>query len=913
MSDGPPSKRVRAEKDEDLLKKSFTKLEKLKFQKNGTSKLPEHRRREHQSSAVSTVKSPADATSTKFQTMVTEFKMENVGTFLIFQKGLRYFMYGDDARLVGRQFGKIVVQSRPDLDDPFAYTSVREENLSVLVRQLTEMGVKVGLVEQTESTIDTVLPDGKKQARLLERKLSRIYTKGTFLDDITSRNSAGKASNDESDTTGCILGITQLSLSGPTRFAVSTIIACSSEVSVNEFECTENLMELDVLLALVQPSDILLFGDFAFGPRQLLELYATRKRSGRLEKRKKLDANESDELLINLYSSSEKLDEILDLTENVRTTFAGTVQFLKECGVEISPNIIQLGLKHNMELTGNTLSSLGIFYNTDEYSNVGSLFSMMDHTQTVFGARLLRNWFSRPLIDLEMIQLRLDAVTELMTDKSRSINERILSQLPDLELSITQIMSSRIKHTRLSRFLKCMMELSKLNGSHWKSKLLEDIFEATQSCRETASKFLQQLNSESKDISNFFSKNNSEYQRIEDCKDDIELTKAMMQRYVEELRDTTGIEHLILDKGRTKARAIRVVKSEEYKTPSDWIKVESTRGKTLYTTKHLDKLLREFELAERALQEESIAIYLDFLKIISGQSENMRRAVLAVASLDCLLSLATTSKGWCRPHFDFESQNLDILDAWNPLVIQGIKKHKYVKANIRMSESSNRVSIISGPNMGGKSSFAKLLGTLVLLAQIGSYVPAKHAKMSIFDGIYTRMGASDSIIEGKSTFMVEMSECANIISQSTSKSLVLLDEVGRGTGSIDGAQIASAILEYFITDLKCMTIFITHYPSVSDLENQHSGVVQNWRAAYKQTGNHGIELLYQMVKGRAGSSFGMNVAEMAGIPEEVITEARQKSTEIQMRNIQIQNTVISKFLKYGNAVEDVLDILLHIK
>lgn len=910
MSDDPPSKkRTKTEKDEDILKTSFAKLEKLQFNQSGIVKTSKPKSQKSPPSSVSE-KPLADTASTKFQAMVTEFKMNNPETFLIFQKGLRYFMYGDNARLVGRQFGKIVVQSRPDPDDPFAYTSVREENLSVLVRQLTEMGIKVGLVEQTESTIDTVLPDGKKQTRLLERKLSRIYTKGTFLDDISSYSSVGKSHSDYSDTTGCILGIAQLSQSGPLRFTATTIMAYNSEVCVEEIDCGENIMELDVFLALTEPSDVLLFGDFSPGPRQLFERYAVKKQSARLEKRKKLESNESDELLISVFYSSQKLDKILDLSENIRIVFAGIVQFLKECGVEISPNFNDSTHKHNMELSGDTLSSLGIFYNTDDYSSVGSLFSMMDHTQTVFGARLFKYWFSRPLTNSNMIEQRLDAVTELMMDLRSPLNERILSHLPDLELSITKIMSGRIKYTHLHRFLECMMELSKINGSHWKSKLLKEIFNGIQLCKETTGEFLQQLNGKAKDLSEFFSEHSPEYQKIEDCKDDIELAKAMMQRYVEELSKATGIENLTLDKGRIKSRAIRVGKSDEHKTPDDWSKVESTRGKTLYTTKHLDGQLRELELAEKALQEESMAIYLEFLKSISSRSEIMRQSVLAAASLDCLLSLATTSKGWCRPSFNVERRSLKMIDAWNPLVIQGITKHRYVKTSIHMDDSINRVSIISGPNMGGKSSYAKLLGTLALLAQTGSYVPARSAEMCLFDGIYTRMGASDSIMEGKSTFMVEMSECAKIISQATSKSLVLLDEIGRGTGSIDGAQIASAILEYFITDLECMTIFITHYPSVSDLENQHPVVVQNWRAAYKKTEKNSIELLYTMVKGPAGSSFGMNVAEMAGIPSEVTSEAHKKSLELQRRHIEIQNRALVKLLKHGNGISKMVDILL---
>lgn len=278
------------------------------------------------------------------------------------------------------------------------------------------------------------------------------------------------------------------------------------------------------------------------------------------------------------------------------------------------------------------------------------------------------------------------------------------------------------------------------------------------------------------------------------------------------------------------------------------------------------------------------AAFKEFVADIAGKYEHLRDMVTKLAALDCLHSLATLAQtpGYTKPTFTTDTNTppfINVTNARNPITETLLPS--YVPNDIQLNSATNRCLIITGPNMGGKSSFTRQVALLTIMAQIGSYVPADSAEMGLFDAVFTRMGASDDIGRGQSTFMKELSETSEILKDATQRSLVILDELGRGTSTHDGVAIAYATLQHFITNVKCVILFVTHYPSLGKLEEEFPENVSNGHMGFMETGDSDIVFLYKLTPGLAHRSYGLNVARLAHLPEEVISIAGVKSAEFE--------------------------------
>ncbi|KAK3610245.1 hypothetical protein CHS0354_022309 [Potamilus streckersoni] len=266
--------------------------------------------------------------------------------------------------------------------------------------------------------------------------------------------------------------------------------------------------------------------------------------------------------------------------------------------------------------------------------------------------------------------------------------------------------------------------------------------------------------------------------------------------------------------------------------------------------------------------------------------QRYRKAVQLLSVLDCLFSLASVAKhhGYCKPEIydDVDISYIQIKQARHPVIHHLIaEQQQYVPNDADLHSDGRRVMIITGPNMGGKSSYIKQVALISILAQMGSFVPADSAKLSVFDAVYTRMGAADEIFRGRSTFMVELQEASQIMAQATSRSLVILDELGRGTSTHDGVAIAYSVLDFFINKPKCLTLFVTHYPMLAEFENLYPDHVGNYHMSFflneEESNEEVITFLYQLVSGMAERSYGLNVAKLANIPSDIVKRATQKS------------------------------------
>uniref|UniRef100_A0A8D2H0L0 DNA mismatch repair proteins mutS family domain-containing protein n=2 Tax=Urocitellus parryii TaxID=9999 RepID=A0A8D2H0L0_UROPR len=330
--------------------------------------------------------------------------------------------------------------------------------------------------------------------------------------------------------------------------------------------------------------------------------------------------------------------------------------------------------------------------------------------------------------------------------------------------------------------------------------------------------------------------------------------------------------------------------------PADWVKVGSTKAVSRFHSPFVVENYRHLNQLREQLVLDCNTEWLDFLENFSKHYHSLCKAVHHLATIDCIFSLAKVAKqgDYCRPTLQ-EEKRIMIKNGRHPVidVLLG-EQDQYVPNSTNLSEDSERVMIITGPNMGGKSSYIKQVALITIMAQIGSYVPAEEATIGIVDGIFTRMGAADNIYKGRSTFMEELTDTAEIIRKATSQSLVILDELGRGTSTHDGIAIAYATLEYFITDVKSLTLFVTHYPPVCELEKSYAQQVGNYHMGFLVSEDESqqdpgeeeqvpdfVTFLYQITRGIAARSYGLNVAKLADVPGEILKKAAYKSKELE--------------------------------
>jgi DNA mismatch repair protein MSH3 len=366
----------------------------------------------------------------------------------------------------------------------------------------------------------------------------------------------------------------------------------------------------------------------------------------------------------------------------------------------------------------------------------------------------------------------------------------------------------------------------------------------------------------------------------------ISTVEARLDEYLKEIRASLKMPHLKYSSILAVTHLIELKQADVKKIPKDWIKMSSTKSVSRYRTPALNNLVNELSLYKERLAVACDKAFSDFISKIAAHYEEYRNVVTAVANLDCLMSLAAVSS---QPNY-VRAKYVDypcvrVTQGRHPMVEQ-ILTESYVPNDINMTHKQDRALVITGPNMGGKSSYVRQVALICIMAQIGCYVPAASAEIGLLDAVFTRMGAYDNMLAGESTFMVELKECADIMKSSTERSLVILDEIGRGTGTMDGVAIASAVLSHFITNVRSLTLFVTHYPLLAAYEKMYRKHVSNYHMGFLEKDTDlgkEITFLYTLVRGVAHRSYGLNVARLANIPDEILKTAAKKSAELEKR------------------------------
>uniref|UniRef100_A0A8K9X523 DNA mismatch repair protein MSH3 n=1 Tax=Oncorhynchus mykiss TaxID=8022 RepID=A0A8K9X523_ONCMY len=850
---------------------------------------------------------------TPLEQQYLQIKEQHKDALLAVECGYKYRFFGEDAEKAAKQLNIFC-----HLDHNFMTCSIPTHRLYVHVRRLVSQGYKVGVVKQTETS--AIKASGANKNTLFTRQLSALYTKSTLVgEDVNPVHSLVDVEEGECDVVTDPPESYLLCLSEtwdkPRKQLTIGLVAVqpsTGDVLLDCFVDGSTRCELEGRVLKVNPAEILVPSDLSDSSHRLLQSIVTASvQAGdgvRIEKREsaQFDFASAMNTVTEFYchtqdSGSRPLSSIASLESPVVCCLGPLIHYLTEFNLQR----VLLSFRHlscesdGMVLSAPTLRNLEILTNQTDGGTKGSLLWVLDHTHTLFGRRLMRKWVSQPLKDAQSICERQGAVCEILESDSVTLPSvrALLFRLPDLERGVCSIYHKKCStqefyliSSSLSRLGVELQALLPSIQSQLSSSLLRGLLLDTPELLAPAHNFLKVLNekaAKSGDKRELFC-DLSGFPVLQERRVEIQSVLTEIQDHRTEVRYTLRTPTLDYVRVSGQEFLIEVKNSMVSVVPSDWVKISSTKAVSRYQSPYLIGRCRSLSQLREQLLIDSQKEWTNFLHQFGEYYHTMKKAVGNLATVDCLFSLAEVAKQ--RNYY----RQIVIRDGRHPVIDLLMGEHtQYVPNNTELQGDGRRTLIITGPNMGGKSSYIRQVALVSIMAQVGSYVPATEARLGILDGIYTRMGASDSIYKGRSTFMEELTEASEIITRATERSLVILDELGRGTSTHDGIAIAYATLEYFIRDVKSLTLFVTHYPPLCELEKVYPLHVGNFHMAFllnepdiATDGSAGqvqpefITFLYQLTEGAAGQSYGLNVARLAEIPEAVLHIAARKAQEL---------------------------------
>ena len=528
---------------------------------------------------------------------------------------------------------------------------------------------------------------------------------------------------------------------------------------------------------------------------------------------------------------------------------------------------LDLNARRNLELTATLRGK----------EKRGSLLWVLDRTRTAMGARLLRSWLERPLLSVAAIRRRLGAVEELVRDAvAREELTAVLAGINDMERLIGRVVYGSAGGRDMASLRASLERLPGLRAqlAPLTAPLLRELAEGLDTLEDVYELLCRAIVDEPP-----FSVREGGFIRpgydgeVDRLRGILSGGKNVIAEVEAREKEKTGIKSLKVGYNKVFGYYIEVSKSYYSQVPETYIRKQTLANCERYITQELKELENTVLTASDRATGLEYDLFQELRGQVGAQMGRVQAAAAAVAALDALCSLAAAAvRGrYCRPEVD-ESGVIEIHEGRHPVVERVLKDSLFVPNDTYMGERENRVAIITGPNMAGKSTYMRQVALITLMAQIGSFVPARAARIGVVDRIFTRIGASDDLSAGQSTFMVEMTEVADILKHATGRSLLILDEIGRGTSTFDGMSIAQAVLEHCSRRLGAKTLFATHYHELTELENTLNGV-KNYSIAIKSRGDD-LVFLRKIVPGGADRSYGIEVAKLAGLPETVVKKAR---------------------------------------
>ena len=806
---------------------------------------------------------------TPMQRQYREIKEKNQDCLLFFRLGDFYEMFDEDAKLAARELDLTLTtrdRSKPR-EEQTPMCGVPYHSVDSYIARLVQKGYKVAICEQ--------MTDPATTKGLVERDITRIVTPGTVTESCMLEES-------RNNYIGCICGMGGkfgLSFCDVSTGAFFTTTCAESQTVASE-------------LGRFSPSEVI-----RFGPGTDSEPI-----EDALFRRLNCCVNEGAGELFRQEAAQSLLESHFGM-DIARLGLGGMPEAIASAGalLQMLLNLQKNDLKHIRELQ---------FYSTGKFMELdldarrnleltetmrskekrGTLLWVLDRTHTAMGGRMLRSWLEKPLLDPVEITRRHGAVEALVEAPIvRGELEDALREVTDLERVMTRIVTGTVNCRDLlglARGLRALPEvktlLEKLDSPLLKK--LEQAIDPLDDCAALIETTIVDDPPLTVREGGMIRKGaNADADRLRDIMEGGSGTIAAIEASE---REKTGIRTLKVGYNRVFGYYIEVSKSFVEQVPEHYIRKQTLANCERYITQELKELETQVLTAKDRLTALEYQIFTALREHLAKQAARVQCAAAAVAAADALCSLAAVAvqRGYCRPEITLGSE-IHIEAGRHPVVEAMLRDSLFVPNDTDLGTGDNQVAIITGPNMAGKSTYMRQVALIVLMAQMGSFVPAKAAKIGLVDRVFTRIGASDDLASGQSTFMVEMAEVASILKYATSRSLLILDEIGRGTSTYDGMAIARAVLEYAASPkrLGAKTLFATHYHELSALE-QTLPNVRNYNIAVKKRGDQMI-FLRKIVPGAADDSYGIEVAKLAGIPAPVIQRAREILKELENEGV----------------------------
>ncbi|XP_077988845.1 DNA mismatch repair protein Msh3-like [Glandiceps talaboti] len=888
---------------------------------------------------------------TPLEVQFMEIKEQYPHSVLFVECGYKYRFFGEDAQIAAKELNIFC-----HLDHNFMTASIPVHRLFVHVTRLVSAGYKVGVVKQTETAALKAAGDNKSGP--FTRKLTALYTKSTLIGEDVDPSSSCSHGDDMSNSYTddnylmCVAEVkSKTAKPDNVHIGLVAVQPATGDIIYDEFEDNNSRSELETRISHIQPVELLLPMTLSENSEKIINTITAS--CFRKEDRIRVERIEDDifeynsafQAVSDFYHTSQttnnpkasKLQEMVNLPRPVISCLSALMKYLQEFNLEkvlkLTSNVKCFSTQaRHMKLNACTLKNLEVFKNETDGGSKGTLCRILDHTVTRFGQRLLRKWIAQPLLNISEIEERLGAIHDILQSGSQVITKvkELLVKIPDIEKGLCSIYhkkSSTAEFVSVSKTLsKLVKELHGIQGlvqQDIKSSLLKTLLTEIPVFLDNIQSFTNAINEQAArdgDKTKLFA-DEEDYPRIKKRKKAIQDVLDDLEKHRREIRLT--IRNPSFDYTTVNGQEFLIeVKNAHLKlVPDNWTKISYTKAVSRFHSPYIVESFKNLCQLREQLQIDCQDAWMDFLESFGENYHTYKKAVQHLASLDCLYSLSAVAKqdGYCRPSLLDRHGLIHIQDGRHPVVDALLgEQEQYVPNSTQMDVQGKQCMIITGPNMGGKSSYIKQVAVIVLMAHIGSYVPATSADIGVFDAIYTRMGASDNICQGNSTFMVELQEASEILSQATDKSLVILDELGRGTSTHDGMAIAYATLHHIVKEVRCLTLFVTHYPSLAELEQAFPDNISNHHMSFlvhdDKDDNQGndvdvITFLYQLVPGAAARSYGLNVARLADIPKEILQVAAKKSKEL-------EDAVISKrggldeFVRLWTSTEETIKTVL---
>ncbi|UMZ73523.1 DNA mismatch repair protein MutS [Natranaerofaba carboxydovora] len=797
-----------------------------------------------------------------------DIKKENPDSILFFRVGDFYEMFFDDAEIAARELEIVLTSRDAGEDDPIPLAGVPYHSCETYIARLLEKGYKVAICDQVE--------DPRKAKGLVKREVTQIVTPGTVLDT----NMLNEKENN-------YIASVYLQKNGA---GLSFVDVSTGEFLVTEFR-EGSLKGLKDEILRINPKEIIMTEKTKSSPL-----------AKELENRNILITKSSDSIFYHSNANKNLLEHFNTyslegfglgemnlairaagaLLDHLHETQKNSLEHIKKINPYTTDSYLVMDI--------NTRKNLELCESIRDNKKYGSLLWVLDRTMTAMGGRMLRKWVHQPLIDKETINKRLDYISSFIDNfyVREELREK-LKQVYDLERVLSRVVFDRATPRDLISLKNSLNQLpvikdilnesgdDKLTSLSEKIILFNDLSDLLESAIVPDPPITIK---EGGIIREGYD------EKLDELRDLASGGREWIANLEAQERERTGIKSLKVRYNKVFGYYIEVTKANLDHIPDDYIRKQTLVNAERFLTPELKEYESQVLGAEEKMADLEYEIFQNLRKEVSAYSKELQDLADFLAELDCLLSLSRVAleNNYTRPEID-ETTTIDIKEGRHPVIEQVSGEEPFVPNDTYLDNEKEQIAVITGPNMAGKSTYMRQVAIITLMAQMGSFVPCESARIGIVDKIFTRVGATDDLVEGQSTFMVEMNEVANILNNATGKSLIILDEVGRGTSTFDGIALAKAVVEYLHQEKKvaAKTLFATHFHELVELADEYPRV-SNYSIAVSEK-NDKMIFLRKIQPGGVDKSYGVQVASLAGLPDKVIKRAKEHLNTLETKQL----------------------------